>query len=60
MAREIFGLERDDAADEAHRRWLLDPDNSRFAWSDQMVAGKAMGSKYYPRGVTAWNWLSEK
>ena len=60
VAREVFGLGPDPAADEAHRHWLLDPENSYFAWSDQMVAGKARGSKYYPRGVTAWLWLSEK
>ena len=60
VARRIFGLSGDPAADEAHRLWLLDPENAYFSWSDQMVAGKARGSKYYPRGVTAWLWLSEK
>jgi hypothetical protein len=25
-----------------------------------MVAGEPKGSKYYPRGVTSWLWLSEK
>ena len=57
VARALFGARPDEAADEAHRRWLLDPENAYFAWSDQMVAGKAKGSKYYPRGVTAWLWL---
>jgi len=60
VGREIFGLGADAAADDAHRSWLLDGENAYFAWSDQMVAGKARGSKYYPRGVTAWLWLSEK
>jgi hypothetical protein len=60
VAREIFGLPPDPAADAAHRSWLVDPDNAAFAWSDQMVAGKAKGSKYYPRGVTAWLWLTRK
>ena len=46
------------AADRAHRAWLLDPDNSYWAWSDQMVAGRAQGSRYYPRGATAALWLS--
>ena len=59
VARALFDFAPDPAADEAHRGWLLDPDNSYFAWSDQMVAGKAKGSKYYPRGVTAWLWLRE-
>ncbi len=60
VSREVFGLGEDAAADEAHRRWLLDDENAYFAWSDQMVAGKARGSKYYPRGVTAWLWLKER
>ena len=57
VARRLFGVSKDPAADAAHRSWLLDPQNAFFAWSDQMVSGKAMGSKYYPRGVTAWLWL---
>ncbi|GAB4175804.1 MAG: hypothetical protein Fur0032_15650 [Terrimicrobiaceae bacterium] len=57
VARELFGLPSDPAADAAHRAWLLDPENAYFAWSDQMVSGKARGSKYYPRGVTSWLWL---
>ena len=57
VARVVFGMKPDPAADEAHRAWLLDPENAYFAWSDQMVAGKARGSKYYPRGVTSWLWL---
>jgi hypothetical protein len=57
IARVVFRLAPDPQADEAHRAWLLDPENTYFAWSDQMVAGKAKGSKYYPRGVTAWLWL---
>ncbi len=60
VAREVFATGPDPEADAAHGRWLLDPENAYFAWSDQMVAGKARGSKYYPRGVTSWLWLSEK
>ncbi len=56
--RQIFGAKEDEKADNAHRGWLLDPENAYFAWSDQMVSGKAKGSKYYPRGVTAWLWLA--
>ncbi len=44
-------------ADESHAAWLLDPQNSYWAWSDQIVSGVAKGSKYYPRGVTASLWL---
>lgn len=58
VARKIFNMAPDPQADAAHRAWLVDPQNAYFAWSDQMVAGKAKGSKYYPRGVTSWLWLS--
>ncbi|HSQ41425.1 MAG TPA: glycoside hydrolase family 52 protein, partial [Fibrobacteraceae bacterium] len=44
-------------ADLAHQSWLLDEENSVFAWSDQMRAGKVCGSRNYPRGVTATLWL---
>jgi hypothetical protein len=60
VAQVVFGLPPDEAADKAHQGWLLDPGNAYFAWSDQMVAGTARGSKYYPRGVTAWLWLRER
>ncbi|MBC8040309.1 MAG: beta-xylosidase, partial [Opitutaceae bacterium] len=61
VVSDILGLA--DAADEAvadaaHRAWLLHPENTYFAWSDQMVSGIAKGSKYYPRGVTAVLWLT--
>lgn len=59
VARTVFGTGDDAAADAAHRAWLMRPENVYFAWSDQMVAGIAKGSKYYPRGVTSWLWLSE-
>ncbi|MFQ3578358.1 MAG: beta-xylosidase, partial [Verrucomicrobiia bacterium] len=59
VARQIFGFPADAKADEAHAAWLLDTDNAFYAWSDQMVCGKAQGSKYYPRGVTSWLWLKE-
>ncbi len=46
-----------DQADKAHQAWLLDEENSFYAWSDQMLSGKVCGSRYYPRGVTAVLWL---
>lgn len=46
-------------ADHAHQQWLLKDGNLYWAWSDQMKSGVAMGSKYYPRGVTAILWLDE-
>ncbi len=62
VARRILGLEGPEItsrADAAHVAWLTDPENGYWAWSDQMVAGKAMGSRYYPRGVTSILWLEE-
>lgn len=56
VAEEILGFPASAKADAAHRSWLVAPENSYFAWSDQMVNGVARGSKYYPRGVTAWLW----
>jgi hypothetical protein len=45
-------------SDRRHAAWLVDERNHYWAWSDQMVAGIARGSRYYPRGVTAALWLS--
>ena len=62
VARKILGVKTPAtgiAADEAHRAWLLKSENLYFAWSDQMSSGVAMGSKYYPRGVTSVLWLHE-
>jgi hypothetical protein len=39
--------------------WLQHPELSYWSWSDQIVAGKITGSKYYPRGVTSILWLQE-
>ncbi len=63
VARDILGL-RGPAigarADRAHAAWLRDPRNAYYAWSDQMVAGIARGSRYYPRGVTAVLWTEHR
>lgn len=62
VARQILGLagkQVTEDADAAHVSWLLDPKNSYFAWSDQMLSGTAVGSRYYPRGVTAILWTRE-
>lgn len=62
IAREIMGLswdERGRAADAAHVAWLKHPELSYWCWSDQILKGEIIGSKYYPRGVTAILWLSE-
>jgi hypothetical protein len=62
VSEAVFGLplpEDRAKADEAHVNWLLHPESRYWAFSDQIVSGIAKGSKYYPRGVTAWLWLNE-
>lgn len=48
-------MERE-VADAAHVEWLTRPASAYWCFSDQMVSGTAQGSRYYPRGVTAWLW----
>jgi hypothetical protein len=62
VARRILGVAWDEtgaAADAAHVWWLIRPESAYWSWSDQIVSGKAAGSKYYPRGVTSILWLEE-
>ena len=62
VARQILGLKWDQkgaAADAAHVAWLTHPTLSVWSWSDQILAGEIIGSKYYPRGVTSILWLEE-
>ncbi|WP_438445966.1 glycoside hydrolase family 52 protein [Gorillibacterium sp. sgz5001074] len=62
IARRILGLpweQQGRRSDAAHAAWLTDPKNAFWSWSDQILAGTAVGSKYYPRGVTAVLWLEE-
>ncbi|MDA1044749.1 MAG: beta-xylosidase, partial [Verrucomicrobia bacterium] len=62
VAREILGTKTPTTgrnADRAHAAWLKKTENLRFAWSDQMKSGVALGSKYYPRGVTSILWQLE-
>ncbi len=63
VAEEILQcVSREDMekADNSHANWLLDDQNSYWAWSDQMINGIAKGSRYYPRGVTSILWLKPK
>ena len=59
VAERVLGAAPDDEADRAHVDWLLAPENVYYAWSDQMLEGKAVGSRYYPRGVTSILWLTQ-
>ncbi len=58
VAEQIFGAAPDVEADAAHLNWLMDETNSYFAFCDQMLEGTAVGSRYYPRGVTSILWTS--
>ncbi|WP_239619062.1 glycoside hydrolase family 52 protein [Cohnella mopanensis] len=62
IARKIMGVSFGDsgrAADAAHVGWLTHPELSYWSWSDQILSGEIIGSKYYPRGVTNVLWLEE-
>jgi len=59
VAESVLGHAPDTAADRAHVKWLLDEENAYYAWSDQMLDGKAVGSRYYPRGVTSILWAAK-
>lgn len=56
VSERVLDFDIDTDADKAHVHWLTNEQSQYFAWSDQMVNGVAIGSKYYPRGVTAWLW----
>ncbi|MGK4003823.1 glycoside hydrolase family 52 protein [Sorangium sp. So ce1036] len=60
IARAILKVEEPDAGrhDEAHVRWQIEG-SGYWAFSDQMQRGVPVGSRYYPRGVTAILWLDE-
>ncbi|HLP26823.1 MAG TPA: glycoside hydrolase family 52 protein, partial [Acidobacteriota bacterium] len=48
--------------DAEHVRWQQGPAIGRFAFTDQVrtTTGEDIGSRYYPRGVTAILWLDER
>ena len=52
VAEKVFGRRPDPHANIAHAKWLA-PGSARWAFCDQIIDGKAIGSKYYPRGVTS-------
>ncbi|HTY86185.1 MAG TPA: glycoside hydrolase family 52 protein [Candidatus Acidoferrum sp.] len=63
VARRVFGLDQDEkvkqlfaAADAAHVKWQTDG-SGYWACSDQLVSGKAHGSRFYPRIITSALWL---
>ena len=65
VARRVFGLDQDakvkqvfTAADAAHVKWQTDG-SSYWACCDQIVSGKAHGSRYYPRIITSALWMEK-
>ena len=52
VAERVFGHAPDRRADAAHVSWLA-PGSAAWGFTDQIESGKGIGSKYYPRGVTA-------
>lgn len=60
IARAILKVDLPDAErhEEAHVRWQIEG-SGYWAYSDQMQRGVPVGSRYYPRGVTAILWLDE-
>lgn len=65
VAREVLHLDQNPAiaelfarADAAHVKWQTDG-SGYWACSDQFVSGVAMGSRYYPRIITAALWLED-
>ena len=58
VAERVFGRAPDGIADSAHLKWLMDEENAYYAFCDQMFEGKAVGSRYYPRGVTSVLWTA--
>ncbi len=58
VSESILGFPKDTCADAAHAEWLTRGENAFYAWSDQMLEGRAVGSRYYPRGVTSILWLA--
>ena len=62
VGREILGLDiraNTNTADAASVSWLTNSTSGVFAFSDQIIYQYAIGSEYYPRGVTAILWLQE-
>lgn len=64
VVRQLFPEAMNDAAraaDRVHADWQRTPGCGRDAMCDQIRSdsGIACGSRYYPRGVTTYLWLSE-
>jgi hypothetical protein len=52
VAERVFSRPPDRRADAAHVSWLA-PGSAPWGFTDQVESARGIGSKYYPRGVTA-------
>ncbi|HKO51838.1 MAG TPA: glycoside hydrolase family 52 protein [Polyangiaceae bacterium] len=59
VAERVFGLRPEPASHAVHASWQQ-LGCADWAMTDQCFAGIGKGSKYYPRGVTAWLWLEPR
>ncbi len=59
VAEKVYGVTAAQESHAAHAHWQQ-VGSADWAMSDQIIAGKAIGSKYYPRCVTADLWIEEK
>jgi len=59
VTEQVFGLSCDTQADALHARWQREG-MGIWGFVDQIVDGHDVGSRLYPRGVTAWLWLTEE
>jgi xylan 1,4-beta-xylosidase len=59
VAEKVLGVTLSDEFDAAHARWQRDGNCRDFAFTDQVRStdGGDLGSRYYPRGVTALLWM---
>lgn len=58
VSERILGFPLADSYDTAHAKWQREGDSRNFAFTDQVHStdGKDLGSRFYPRGVTAILW----
>lgn len=58
VAERVFARAPEPEADRAHVAWQA-PGSADWGFTDQIVDGAGIGSKYYPRGVSAILWWPE-
>lgn len=61
VGETVLGVAFDPKVDDAHKKWQTQGESRNFAFTDQVRStdGTDLGSRYYPRGVTAVLWLQK-